>query len=141
MPRKRKQSTPVTPPKKEIVQGRYWTNPEAVWGGFINIRLEDEQRELFEAWYVENSAHVGVDLDDLLAEGVKFGLSYDKENECYVATIMGALVGGSNERYVLTSRAGTVNDTIGLAVWKFSVLAGGDCGNYAPKTGKIMNWG
>lgn len=139
MPRKKKTDATETSPKVE--QGIYWTDNEAVWGGFINIRLDDEQKSSFHAWFEDNASAVARDVDDILAEGMKVSLAYDRENQCYIASFTGALVGGSNERYVATSRAGTLNECLGLAVWKHHALANGDYGNFKPKTGTMMSWG
>lgn len=141
MSRRSKKTPVIETNSDEVKQGLYWLPQEANWGGFINIRLEDHEKLLFEEWYEANAALTGRMLDDLLGEGVKFGLSYDRENSCYVATLTGALLLKSNERYALTTRAGTVNDVIALSVWKFVVYAGGDVGNWSPKSGKVLNWG
>lgn len=139
MARKKKGSSDDA--KASVEQGIYWTPNEAVWGGFINIRLDDEQKSSFHAWFEDNSPTVAGYVDDVLAEGMKVGISYDRENQCYIATFTGALVGNSNERYVATSRAGTLNECLGLAVWKHFIVANGDYGNFKPKTSTMMSWG
>lgn len=128
-------------PKAKVEQGIYWLPNEAAWGGFINIRLDDEQKSSFLAWFEDNSSTVSGYVDDVLAEGMKVSLAYDRENQCYIATFTGALVSGSNERYVATSRAGTLNECLGLAVWKHFYLADGDYGNFKPKNSTMMSWG
>jgi hypothetical protein len=61
-------------------------------------------------------------LDDLLADGMKYGCSYDKENECYVVTFTGKLVSNADLRCCVTTRAGTWADANALAVWKHYIL-------------------
>lgn len=139
MARKRQGVKADEKPKAE--QGIYWLPNEATWGGFINVRLDDEQKSSFHAWYEDNSSTVSGYVDDVLSEGMKVSLAYDRENQCYIATFTGALVGGSNERYVATSRAGTLNECLGLAVWKHFYLADGDYGAFKPKTSTMMSWG
>lgn len=139
MARKKKGTSDAEKPT--IQQGIYWLGNEAVWGGFINIRLDDEQKSSFHAWFEDNAASVAGYVDDVLAEGMKVGLAYDRENQCYIATFTGALVSNSNERYVATSRAGTLNECLGLAVWKHFFVAQGDYGNFKPKTSTMMSWG
>jgi len=124
-----------------VVQGVYWTPNDAAWGGFINIRLEDEQKLLFNEWYEAHPDEGTKILDDVMGEGAKLGLSYDRENECYVSTLMGALVDNSNERYCVTTRAGTLAEVVALTAWKHAYYAQGDYGSYRPATGKLNNWG
>jgi len=126
---------------KEHVQGIYYTDNESVWGGFINLRLDDEQKQAFYTWFEGNTQTISQLLDDAIGEGVRHGLAYDGKNQCYICTFTGALVIGSTERYVSTSRAGTMLEAIGLAVWKHFVLCDGDYGNYKPGNGSFQNWG
>jgi hypothetical protein len=137
MPGKRK---PKGDPKPTVQHGIYYCDAEAAWGGFINVRLDDEQKEEFGVWYAENAANVGSFVEDILGEEAKVTLVYDRENECFVASVTGAIVGGSNERYVATSRAGTMIEVMGLLVWKHFFLADGDYGNYRTN-GTMMKWG
>lgn len=141
MPRKKQTSPALDTPEKNVQQGRFWLPNEARWGGFINIRLSDEQKEEFHGWMEANKAHIAGYLDDHLADGVKFGASYDRENECTVVTYTGALVANSNERYCCTSRAGSLDVAIALAVWKHEVLAQGDYGGFSPRTGDFLKFG
>lgn len=141
MARKKSSSPEVDTPEKNVTQGRFWLPTEARWGGFINIRLSDEQKEEFHAWVEANGVHVSGYLDDHLSDGVKFGASFDRENECAVVTYTGALVAKSNERYCCTSRAGNLKLAIALAVWKHEVLAQGDYGNFSPRTGDFLKFG
>jgi hypothetical protein len=80
-------------------------------------------------------------LDDVLAQGVKFGATYDRENQAYVVTLTGALVQGSNERYCTTSRAGTLDEAIAIAMYKHDVMAQGDYSDFMPRTGTFKQWG
>jgi len=137
----RKKKEQVADEKPSVDQGFYWTPNDAVWGGFINIRLDDEQKAAFHEWFSDNADTVTRMVDDVAIEGMKVGFSYDRENQCYIATFTGALVGGSNERYVVTSRAGTLVECLGLAVWKHFYIANGDYGNFKPRSSTLMSWG
>jgi len=139
VPRKKSTTAPATAEPTE--QGIYWLPNEAAWGGFINVRLDDEQKQAFLAWLADNHQTVHVLLDDVLGQGMKVGFGYDRENRCYIVTFTGALVGGSNERYCATSRAGTLTECLGLAAWKHFYLCDGDYGNFKPRTSSMMSWG
>jgi len=141
MPRKPRSTSKQTENKLEIEQGTFWLPNDAAWGGFINIRIDDHDKLLFEEWS-SNNAQQGIEiLDDLMGQGVKLGFSYDRENACYIATLTGALVVGSNERYCVTSRAGSLVDVIQLAAFKHVVIADGDYGSFRPSTGRMNNFG
>jgi len=120
-------STPaLDTPEDNVPQGRYWAPQEAGWGGFINVRLSDSQRENFHEWEAANSAHIGAFYEDHLGEGIKFSAAYDRENESYVVSYTGRLVAISPDRFCVTSRAGTLSQALALAVYKHEVMAEGD---------------
>lgn len=135
MPRSR--SKPKTTEKQPVEQGRYYTYADAEWGGFINLKLTAEDLASFDLWFAATSARHGQQLDDLLGEGMKFGLSYDRENQSYVATLTGSPTGSPTMRSVMTSRAGTVNEVIGLTLWKFLMYCDGTWENYHPATRQV----
>lgn len=122
-------------------RGMYYTDNEAAWGGFINIRLDDEQKSAFYAWLEDAAQTIHQLTDDVLGHEAKVSLAYDTKNSCYIVSYTGALVLGSNERYVVTSRAGTLHEALALAAWKHFYLCDGDYGNYKPSNGSFMNWG
>lgn len=126
MPRKSSTSPAIDTPQKNVEQGKYWLPQDAGWGGFINVRLNDKQREAFHAWEAANVVHIGAYYEDHLSEGIKFGASYDRENECFIVTYTGKLVGISGDRFSCTSRAGTLGQALALAVYKHEVMAEGD---------------
>lgn len=111
-------------------------------GGFINIRLDDEQKREFYSWLEANAAHYSAAIDDMLGAGVKLTLAYDAEHQAYIVTVTGALVGSApNKRFASTSRAGTLPEALALTVWKHTALTEGDYGNYSPKDSTWMTWG
>lgn len=141
MPRKPKSTETQATPKEPVTQGAYWLPTEAKWGGFINIRLDDDQTAAFREWDSDNPGEGARVLEDAMGEGIKVGMSYDRENQCTIVTFTGALCAGSNERYCCTSRAGNIREAIQLAAWKHSQLALGDYGNYSPRSSTMMSWG
>lgn len=138
----RKRKSPVAPPEKHVPDQQYDIPGDAPWGGFINIRLDDEQRTEFYNWLEPNTVHFPAMFDDMLGEGVKASFSFDAEHDCYICSVTGALVGFSPDtRYASTSRASTLNEVIALTVWKHFELCRGDYGNYSPKHAAFMKWG
>jgi len=137
MPRKSK-SKDV---QSTIEYGRFHVANDAQWGGFINIRVDDADKAAFELWYVDHRAEVIAALDDLMGEGMKVSLSYDHENECYICSFTGRGWLAGTSRWCMTTRAGTFDESIALALYKHFVMAEADWGDYLPSTGKKKNWG
>lgn len=120
----------------------YYLPSDASWGGFINIRLDDNQKAEFLSWYEKNYEVVNAAFVDMLGVGLKATFSFDAEHDCFICAIQGALVSeAGNDRFVSTSRASSLIEAIGLTVWKHTVLARGDYGAYRPKSGSFMSWG
>lgn len=140
MPRGKKSSPELDTPAKNVSQGKFWCTNDAPWGGFINVSLNDGDKAAFHAWYDENADHVTSMLDDLLAEGMKYSVGYDRENECYITTFTGCLVEGANLRCAVTSRSGTWAECDALAIWKHFILCAGNYGDLLA-TGRKRNWG
>jgi len=140
MPRTKKSSSSFDTPERNVQQGKFWLTNDAPWGGFINVTVTDVEKDEFGVWYDENAQHVNSMLDDLLAEGMKYGVSYDQENQCYIVTLTGALVEKSNLRCCVTSRAGSWADANALSCWKHYVLCAGNYGDLLT-TGRKRSWG
>lgn len=140
MPARKKQVPVAAPP--DGVRQPYFLESDAPWGGFINIRLSDQQKEEFHAWQEDNHEFSARYFDEMLGSGIKASFSYDAHNECYVLAVTGALVLDiASSRFCSTSRAGSMAEVVDLTVWKHDVLARGNYGNYKPKTGAFLSWG
>lgn len=119
----------------------YWTPNDAAWGGFINVRLAEEDKLKFAEWWDDAGVDVPQVMQDLVGLGAKLGVSYDGENECFITTLMGRLVGETDDRYCMVTRAGTFSEAWALMCWKHLVVAEGEYGDFRPKTGKFDHWG
>ena len=140
MPRKSSNKSEVVPPQPHVQP--YALPDKAEWGGFINVRLSDEQRLEFKEWAHANARNVPALYIDMLGNGLKITHSYDHIHNCFILSVTGALVGDDRaRRYVSTSRAGDLNEVIALTVWKHEVLARGDYGNYRPHDSAFLSWG
>ena len=140
MPRKTKSTPALDTPEQNIEQGKFWLANDAPWGGFINVTVNDVEKAEFHLWYDENLQHVNSMLDDLLADGMKYGVAFDRENDCYIVTLTGGLVEAANLRCCVTSRAGTWADANALATWKHYILCAGNYGDLLA-TGRKRSWG
>lgn len=113
------------------------------WGGFINVRMNDEEKADFHTWNAEHEATVMTDFLELVARGFKFGLSYDPDGDFYLATFTagGLKMIGLNARACMTARAPDWFDAVALLVYKHVVLAKGNWGAYRPATLRFDNFG
>lgn len=137
----RKKASGAKTSQQPVQQGPYWLASDAAWGGFLNVRLGEDTKQAFYEFCEACPGFAWQALDDFLAQGGKFGASYDLENQAYVVTLTGALVANSNERYCTTSRAGTFDEALALAMYKHDVLAQGDYSDFMPRTGTFKQWG
>lgn len=131
----------VVPPHKQLNKAHIGCPQTQSGGGFLNVKLDEAQKSAFYRFADENRGFHWLALDDALSQGVKFGATYDRENQAYVVTLTGALVVGSNERYCSTSRAGTLDEAIAVAMYKHDVMAQGDYSDFMPRTGTFKQWG
>jgi hypothetical protein len=133
MPRRR---TSDTPPKVEAPTRRQSVQSgEMEWGGFVNVRLTDEEKDAFNLWLDGDGAKFWSYLVDTISNGFKFGVSWDTTNECFVATYTGQGLVSDDRRYCLTARGGTMEKATALLVFKDLVLLRSDWGLYKPSTG------
>lgn len=138
-PRKKKDTEQAPKPHTQ----RYWLETDAAWGGFINIRFDDERAELFRAWLRGDGKDYARLVDDLIGAGAKVTLAYDEENQCYIVSVAGALCTEQPKfRFSTSSRAGSMAEALAMAVYKHYFIAEGDYTPFRPtKIGNGMNWG
>jgi len=119
----------------------YYAAPDAAWGGYVDLSLDDGQRNRFVAWVSDqNGAWVNL-LQDALAQGLGCSAKWDADNQCFVCSFAGAGVSNSNERYVLTARSDSYIEAMELLLYKHVELMRGDWGDYRPKTKTLRQWG
>lgn len=105
---------------------------EIQWGGFIDLKLDDEDKAGFATW---NSEFQWTYLDDLLADEMKVSFSYDDQTETYLCSLTSVKHAGSGMRCVLTARAGTWEIALSLACYKHFVMLETDWGRFTPSNG------
>jgi len=135
MPRKGKSTN--APARVDVNASRlYYCDANAPWGGYVNLRITEEERGDFDEWCVAERDSFQGSLDLALVDGLKLGVSYDAENSAYIATFTGAGCHGDKSRYVLSARGATFSEAVALLVYKHQVLMDGDWSSYSPATGK-----
>lgn len=106
------------PHKHDFTPYSYRLAEAAAWGGFLNVRLDDQQKADFSVWWDENVNLSAQILEELLAAGIKVTLAYDAGNDSWLCSLTGRLVSDSDERFVTTTRAASMAEVIALACYK-----------------------
>jgi len=104
------------------------------WGGYLNFRLDEDQKKSFTQWRAE----MGDDVWDLflqvLAQGMKISLVYDPQTDTYIASLMNSprCTCGVNSLYVLSGFAQHWYEAVAVVLFKHFQLLGGTWENYSP---------
>lgn len=116
---------------------------EPAWGGFVEINISEAEKKEFELWCVANGQTWYDQLDAIIMRGFKYGVSFVVDSDYYVSTLTGhgeQLI-GLKDRYVLSARAETMSRSACLLVYKHTVLAAGDWGQYNTRGDKGNRFG
>lgn len=137
MPRGKRQAGSAR--KSDVNASRlYYCAADASWGGYINLRISEDERSDFDLWQTEEQANLSRFLESATVDGLKLSVTYDAENSAYIATFTGAGCHGDKARYCLSARSSDLNEAINLLLYKHLVLLDGDWGAYAPATGRAQ---
>jgi len=113
----------------------------AAWGGWINIHLDETQKQAAQDWMEENSQHGGEMLGEIIGAGVKMTVAYDMEHDCWICSFTGALSLEDDARYTCTTRAGSMVDATLLATYKHVFVAKGDYTKFISSGDNFPVWG
>ena len=111
------------------------------WGGFLNLRLTEEEVASFKDWSSDPATQIWVIFVDVLNGDLKYSIAWDKENQCYIASLTGRLIPGQETRYATSARAMTWEEATALLLYKHTVLADGNWANFMPRTGTLNQFG
>lgn len=114
---------------------------DADWGGYVNIRLSDDEKEAARLWIRENQVEVMQHLSDDLWDGFKFSLTADQPNQSFIATYTGSGWSGSKLRCALSARGATWFEALALLIWKHHVYAEKDWGQFRSNGTKVDPFG
>lgn len=98
------------------------------WAGFVPCEVSTAEKPAFDAWYAADEAYPWGLVANALFEGLKLSVSFDKANDCYIASLSGRpdRTGSQAWNAVLTARAGDFNAAVALVMYKHEVILGGD---------------
>ena len=138
----RAKSPKNSPAKHDPNAGRkYYLPQDAVFGGYVELRIDEDQKGAFDLWYGEHEYEIAGMAAETLVDGMALSIKYDAANQCFLASYSGAGVTGSNERYVLTARSSSWPEALALLVYKHDELMGGMWDDFLPRTGRLRSWG
>jgi len=94
------------------------------WAGFVQVAVNEAHREEYDLWLSEVGDNVWSELDDALGTGLKFTVSYDGPNLCYIASLTGRpdINGERAFTACLSGRGGTFEEAIAVLVYKHVAL-------------------
>jgi len=104
------------------------------WGGFLNVRLSDEQKAQFEIWCREMGDDVWELFLQALMQGMKLSIIYDPEADTYTASLTNSprCSCGVSSMYVLSAFAQNWHTAIALVLFKHYQILGGTWEHYRP---------
>lgn len=139
MPRAKKATSNGTGREDNRTASQRQIDPQ--WGGFLNLRLSDQEVEMFYGWHGEQGANLWVLFEDILGTSLKFSIGWDEENQCFISTFTGRLIPGQETRYATSARAVKWEESLALLIFKHDVLADRNWANYMPKSGTLNQFG
>lgn len=94
------------------------------WAGFVQVSVNEARREEYDLWVSEVGEGVWAELNDALGSGLKFTVSYDGANMCYIASLTGRpdINGERAFTACLSARGGTFEEAIAVLVYKHVAL-------------------
>ena len=109
---------------KSDVGGKRRIQKDDEWGGFVQVTLDQAHRDEFDEWAGETGPAIYRELTDALGCGLKFTLSYDGANQCYIASLTGRpdVAGVRAFTCCLSARAGSFEDAIAVLMYKHCSL-------------------
>lgn len=105
---------------------------------FVEMRLDKSARAEFQAYVAASSNELWDDLRGMLQSGYKLSVTYQSNNDCFLASLTCKGDGDPNEGLVLTSRSDDMIDAVLLGVYKTTVLCKD---NTWPRDRQADNWG
>lgn len=101
---------------------------QSSWVGFVDIKLTNEEKEQFSAWDV-NDEDLWIIFEDVIRTGHKVAVTYNKQNDNFVASFTGLEANKTNAGYTLSAFAPNWYAAVRVLVFKHSMILEGDFGN------------
>lgn len=89
---------------------------------FVNCRLDGQGKEAFTKWMNENTEDFDVLWGTCLQYGWKQTLTFDSDNDCFIASLTCRKEDSDNYGAVITSRSGYAYEALMLSLYKLFVI-------------------
>lgn len=89
---------------------------------FINLKLDVKEKRAFDEWVEANEADFPIYLDDAAFQGWKISARFDRNNNCYMASVTLYAPNTANHNCCVTSRAENVLTAMWMCIYKVLVL-------------------
>lgn len=89
---------------------------------FVNMTLNEAQKEQFKEWYKDAGSTAFDELEGLIPVGYKVSIAYDESNKCFISTLTCKEPTDPNYGFCLSSRGPDIWTSLALNVFKTVVL-------------------
>lgn len=135
----RKSNSPASAPKTPAPP--YATTTETPWAGFVNLSIDEKDKEAFTAWREMNADYMDALLSDVVGVGAQLTVKYHAEQQGFSCSLTAKPHPDLDLRCVMSSWGNSPTECIHMALYKWDVLLGRDMSDYFPKTSKFARWG
>lgn len=97
----------------------------ATWKGFVDVKLTSEEKDSYVSWDIHDD-DLWLLLVDAISAGHKLSITFNRQNDQFVASFTGQTDTGKNEGYTLSAYAKTWYDSVRVLTFKHSVLLEGE---------------
>lgn len=139
MPRKSSKKSQI-PHEEHPTPYKIKPHRDCEWGGFVRIPISEDSKIAFDLWYKNHVDEVDHLLSGVVFEGMKFSLTYDGDNSCFIATFTGTAYRGTAHLMTTSARAGSWLEATALLLFKHLELTDGFWNTYADGK-KSSSWG
>lgn len=89
---------------------------------FIDLRLSKADEARFVEWFSKNEQNIPDLLHRVNTDAYKFSISYDFDNDCFIATLSGTRHASINKNSTISGRSAEWLEAIGLVLFKHMVM-------------------
>lgn len=106
---------------------------DSMWRGFVDVKLTSEEKDAYVKWDIHDD-DLWLLLVDAITAGHKLSVTFNKQNDQFVASFTGQTDTGDNEGYTLSAYAKTWYDAVRVLCFKHAVLLEGSWDRAAERT-------
>lgn len=120
MPRARTADAANHGTDREKRKGKRGDRYAAPFSGWCNYTPKDDDREAFERWYEAGLFYVA--LEDTILNGLKYSLTYQWDESCFIATAFQRDAESVNAGVMISARSSDAHRALCKLVWTILIL-------------------